>query len=672
MTTPGGRAWLWLAAGVIMALGFLPVANLVAHGPYVPWWSAAVRDWTTTGLGVLLVTLLLAALLGERLDRWGARLTAAVLRPSPRVFVAVTAGAALLLTIGFAEYCFSRAPFNQDELAQRFHAHLLLAGRLAAMGEAHPEFFSAAGVLARGRIASQFPIGGPALLAAGMAIHAVWLVNPLLTALTVRNVYRFTADVFGEPAARAGTILFLLSPFVLIMGASEMNHTGALALGTLALAALPAWTRGSDPGATRRAALVIGLGLGGMAAIRPLDAVALAAVVGGFQFSVLVRERARWSSLPYQLAAGAVPVAFLLFSNARITGHPLLFAYSALYGPHEGPGFHTDPLGEAHTPLHGLLLASANLMRLNRFLFQWPLPGLLPVVGGLLTLRRASRWDLVLVGIIGALLGAYALYWSDGFFAGPRFMFTAVPAFVILAARAPGLVTARVRANLVRRAVFLVIPVCALWAWLAPTGVSSAQMTAYLYHRERAKLKTDVRAVVQKAHPRQALVFVHEGWRARLEARLRALGLLPGETERILQTSDACQIQRAVDAEEARADPDTTGRGARLWSATRPTGPLRPVGGPGADERFFVVEGSEFTPACIAEVRADSVPSAPFAPFLALEGLDPDGSFGGRVVFARDFGTRNELLRARFPGRTWYRYRSPRFLGDTAAAIVPY
>jgi hypothetical protein len=667
----GSRTILWCSAAVLLLLGGIPVANVLADGRYITWWSAAVHDWLTSGLGILLVASLLGLALGERSHRWSERLVTAVLRPSPRVFVAVAGGAAVVVTAFLAAYCFARSPFNQDELAQRFHAHLLLAGHWTARGEAHPEFFSTAGVLARERIASQFPIGGPLLLAMGMAVHAVWLVNPLLTALIVRNLHRFTADAFGEPVARAATLLLLVSPFVLIMGASQMNHVGALALGSLALAALPTWANAPAPGTARRAAALVGLGLGGLAAIRPLDAVALGTVVGIFQLWVLARDRTRWTSLPFQLAAGAIPVALLLLANARTTGHPLLFAYSALYGPNEGPGFHTDPLGALHGPAHGLLLASANLMRLNRFLFLWPLPGLLPIVAALLTARRATRWDFVLLGIIGAMLVAYALYWSDGFFAGPRFMFTAVPAFVIFTARAPGLVAARLEGT-VRRAVFAVIPLCVLWGWLTPTGISSGQMLAYNYHRERSKLKTNVRDIVRAARLDHALVFVHESWRARLEARLRALGLLPGETERILESADACQIQRAVDAEETRAATDTAGRGARLWRATRPAAPLHPAGEPGLDERILLAEGAEITPACIAELSADSVGVAPFSPFLELEGLEADGSFGGRVVFARDFGPRNELLRARFPGRAWYRYRPPRFLGDPEAAIVPY
>jgi hypothetical protein len=662
------------AAATLAVLGLVPVANLLGGGASIPWWSAAVRDWLVTGTAVVLAALGLGRVFGERLDRAIAKAVGIALRPSPRAFQCIVALLVLALTAAFAIYCFARAPFSQDEMAQRFHAQILLAGRLFAVGEPHPEFFSITGVLDRaGRWYSMYPIGGPALLATGAALHATWLVNPVLTALTACGLYRFAAACFGEGPARASVLLFALSPFVLIMGASEMNHVGALALATLALAALTTWATAARGSAVMGAAALIGLGVGGMATIRPLDAAAVAVVIGLFQLSVLARERHRAGSLVVQVAVGALPVAWLLYVNARTTGHPLLFGYDALYGPGQRLGFHSDPFGVSYTPLRALALTSANLMRLERYLFEWPLPGLVPILAALVALRHPTRWDLLLLGLIGAVVGAYALYWAaDSFFAGPRFLYTAVPAFVILAARAPGLVAESLPPGSLRPAALLIVPLCLCYAWLTPTGVSSVQMRAYYYHAGRTKLKTDIAAQVEGAHLSRALVFVHEPWRARLEARLRAFGLTPGEASRALSTSDACQIQTALDVEDVRSSDDTAGRRARLQAATRPLVPVRPVLGLQADETIFLADGDALTDVCRREVAADAGGTSPFAPFLALARLDPDGSIGGPVVFARDFGPRNELLRARFPDRAWFHYRPRRGLEDTTAAVVPY
>src|SRR6266705_812803 len=490
---------------------------------------------------------------------------------------------------------------------------------------------------------------------------------------TAWMVYRFAAAAFGEGPARAGALLFAASPFVLIMGASEMNHAGTLALAAVALTALPTWTTATDGPRVARAAVAVGLAIAPMATIRPLDATAVAVVVGLFQVWIAARDRTRAASLALQVAVGAVPVACLLYVNARTTGHPLLFAYDALYGPGQRLGFHLDPYGVPYTPARALVLTSANLMRLDRYLFEWPLPGLVPILVALLALRRPTRWDLLLLGLLGALIGAYGLYWAaDSFFAGPRFLYTAVPAFVILAARAPGLLAQGLPGVTLRRAALLLVPLCLGYAWITPTGVSSVQMRAYYYHAGRTKLKTDITAQVEAAGLNGALVLVHEGWRARLEARFRALGLTPGEASRTLSTSDACQIQTALDAEDVRAPVDTAGRTGRLLAATRPTAPVRPVPGLQADQTLLLAEGRVLTDRCRREIAADSAGETPYAPFLALAGFEPDGSLGGPVVFARDFGSRNELLRTRFPDRTWFRYRPRRSLEDTTVAIVPY
>src|SRR3989449_7820260 len=235
----GGGRLLPLAAGAVLAaLGLVPLANLLGGGASLPWWSAAVRDWLVTGTAIVLTALGLGWVSGERVDRSIARSITVVLGPSPRAFQAFLALLVLTLTGSFALYCFARAPFSQDEMAQRFHAHILLAGRLFAAGEPHPEFFSITGVLDRARRwYSMYPIGGPALLAVGTALHATWLVNPVLTALTACAPYRVAAGALRHRPGRGAVLLFALSPFVLIMGASEMNHVGALALATLALAA---------------------------------------------------------------------------------------------------------------------------------------------------------------------------------------------------------------------------------------------------------------------------------------------------------------------------------------------------------------------------------------------------------------------------------------------------
>ena len=658
-------------------LGVLPVANLLTAGRAIGWWTGAVHEWAIRGSIVLAVALALAMIVGRRIDALVDRATHLLLRPSPKSFAITISGFACALSAILSQYCFAGQPFTSDEMAQLWQARILLSGRLMLMAEAHREFFNTAAVIDQaGHWFSQYPIGGPFFVAIGLAAGAAWLVNPVLLGIATWGVYRFVSAISDEVTARATAILFALSPMVLIMGASQMNHVPALAFTMLALVSLARWDRGSTTRERWVHAGVIGMSLGIVAAVRPLDAALVGLAVGGFQLWRMVGAPERWRDILIQGVAAALPVLLLLWANARTTGSPLLFGYDALNGAAHGIGFHLAPNGEMHTPLHGVILASGYLMRLDRFLFEWPIPAVVVIIAGIVGIaatRTPSRWDLLLAALAAAFLLGYGAYWFDGFFAGPRFLFSALPAFIYFAARAPGLAAGAVRQlPTVRRAVLLVVPICIVVTWLGPLGISSAAARVLLYRDQRTKLKTDIDAQVRRARVRHALVFVNESWRGRLLARLRVLGVQQFEAERVVSAVDACALHRALDAEDTLPARDNAERRGRVLTRTHNFGKPRLVPGLAADQTIALVPGSTPTRVCLGEVERDASGSMPYALFLANQRVDVDGRIGGDVVFARDLGARNELLRARFGDRTWYRYRPPSGLGDTSIAFVPY
>src|SRR5207247_2456669 len=222
---------------VELVLGVAPIATWLTAGRELPWWSAAVMEWLVLGGAIVLLAVAVARLGGATVERAAAWCRRTALAPRPAVFGAFLALVAFTLALWFAFYCYGGRFFSSDEMAQRLQANLLLQGRFFARLDAPPEFFSAPGVVITpaGRLYSQFPIGGPAAIALGVAIGAPWVINPLLTGLTALGVYRFAAAVYGEPIGRASGVLFALSPFVLFVGASQMNHVLTLAGVVLAL-----------------------------------------------------------------------------------------------------------------------------------------------------------------------------------------------------------------------------------------------------------------------------------------------------------------------------------------------------------------------------------------------------------------------------------------------------
>lgn len=278
---------------------------------------------------------------------------------------------------------------------------------------------------------------------------------------------------------------------------------------------------------------------------------------------------------------------------------------------------------------------------------------------------------MLMVALATSFLFAYAAYWFDGFFSGPRFLFTAVPAFLLFIAS--GIVAAMRAPDIrIRRAMAVLVPLCILTAWLGPSGISNIPSTANLYREQRTKLKTDFSGQVERAGLRNAVVFVNEGWRGRLLARLRVLGASAFRAERIVNAYDACALGGALDDADRMRNLPGSERLELVVRRAASAGQARPVPELPADRAISIVPGSTPTPECLAEYGQDLAGTMPYPPFLPLHMLDSDGHIAGNVIFARDLGARNELLRGRFPQRRWYRYRPGRSADDTANVFVPY
>ena len=462
-------AALTIAAALLM-LGLYPSPALVVlsdpawRTDYVARQLAEERAYWIAGLLVIVGPAMVVANLAPRVfDRlWDVVRTRLGSVPQRwyAIGVAVLAGVLAAITAG---YVLSNSPSTSDEVAQLWHARILLTGRLSLPADPNPEFFALDNIIDRGRWYSQFPIGGPAALALATLLHVTWLLNPLLAGLSVVNVYRFASRAYDTATARVSAIFCATCPFLLVISGSYMNHMLVVFFATLALAELPVWTSGTHP---HRSAIVIGLSLGAAIVVRPLDAAIATFALGGFVVVDGLRNR-RLRPLLLSVLAGALPVAVLLVTNWLTTGNPLLFGYEVLWGANHSLGFHDDPSGNPHTPARALLLATAYLTQLNWSLFGWPIAGLLIVSGGLVAAGRVGKWSTILLVWIGAQLFGYALYWHAGVFFGPRYLVTVVPAFLLIAAH--GLVLAERKASpVLRRSIVAAVAASALGSWLIP------------------------------------------------------------------------------------------------------------------------------------------------------------------------------------------------------------
>ena len=642
--TPRVTRGLWVAvAALVLGLPFLPLLVSSAGPPpdAGPPWGPNVAAW---GMGLALVfAIALAA------GRFATRLPPAGpprLRVPPTVLVTVLAVGLTAWSAYTMRSVFAANPVLIDEMAQLFQARVFAAGRLAAPApQPAAAFLIAHTWITDAGWVSLYPPGHPLILALGMALRAEWLVTPVLGGLGVALMYLVAQGLYGPKTARTAAVLWAVSSWVMFMSASYMNHVTAV---TYALACWAfVWAPRPSPRPLHLAAA--GLCLAAVAATRPLDAVA-----AGLPVLAWIVARRRWRAVPW-MALGTLPVfAGWGYFNWRLYGSPLTIGYTAVYGSEIGLGFGVDPWGRPFTPLEALSNLAVAMRRLNLFLYEWPIPALLPLGLWALAGRPRRRADaIVAIGFL-AVPALYFSYWHSGFYPGPRFYYAAAPLLVIGTARAWrwgwGLARRSWRAwwrgdvALVTAAVVVLV-----WGWV---GVLPARFAVY-----RTGLST------LKLHPErdlaalgvgQGLVLVPERWGSRLIVSLWELGVRPGLAERAYRWLDSCELHGFIEAARAaRLGPEETM--SRLEALIRASPGPAPQPRDAPDETLHRRGDHPLDPACEREVRRDA---AGFTLFGYLVWRNPVGLRSG-LVFARDLGEGNAELLERYPGWPVWRYAPP-------------
>lgn len=644
--TRSGRLLLAGAAAAIAALSLIPLVNLIPDDLAAPWYGATVRSWLVLSALVAAIGLGLAVLSRRVPGLWregaGARI-AALADPASLAALGAVAAVAGLAYLAVALLVFDGRALHIDEIVQLLSARSYAAGRVAEPADLDPAFRTIMHLVEReGRVFGHFPPGGPAWLALGELIHLPWLAGPLAGALAVLAFGLVLRVVEPTPAIRgAALLLFAFAPFVLFMAGSHMNHAPALMWALFGVAAMLRAGAGPPPNGLGLAArgrwilgLAGGLAFGMAAATRPPDALAWAGAAGLW----LLSRRALSARLALGGLVGlAVPIAAVLAVNAATTGAPFRFAYELAWGPGVGLGFHDTPWGPGHTPLRGLELLNLYLLRLNVYLFEAPVPGLVPALVAIAFSRRLERGDGLLLGAAALLLGVYFAYWHDGFYLGPRFVYGLVPVAALWTARLPSRLAPPGATGWARRRA------------LAFAGIATVAITAAVGIPERARqharglapLRWDADEAADQAGVRNAVVFVQESWGAQLLARLLALGVPAPAAERVYRNLDTCRLEEAVTALEAES---VRGLAAveRLVPLMADSARLVPSTlSPDRTERML--PGATYGRVCVQRFREDQAGMTLLAPQLLSRRPD--------LLFVRNLHERNAGLLARHPGK---------------------
>jgi hypothetical protein len=587
-------------------------------------------------------------------------------RGSARYALVLAAGSGTL-TAAFSWYVWGAKPALIDALAQFVHARYLAAGLLAGPAGLPYEFWVVSNtfVTDSGWV-SQYPPGHLAAVAIGFAVGQVWLICPLLMAVTVAFT-ALTADrLFPEDrvVGRLGALLFAVSPLLMSLAAAHMSHVTVAAL--LAVAAYCA-LRARDEGWAW--AVAAGLAVGAAFATRPLSAVVLGSVVTvGMWVAYLGRREHPQRYLGTRLAASFVgalpPVIAIAAYNARFFGSPITFGYTAYFGPNHGLGFHPDPLGNPFGPAEGLAYTSSDLTALGYFLLRTPIS--VVVVAGLflVTARRLSWGTTLITAWALALVVPLGFYWHHDLMLGPRMISEAAPAWCLLVA-VSGL--GMVRMMSAERVLFGLKFSPRVFVGAA-LGIALVLGGFFVQRDVRYYARTFPAPVSPARADFPTLVFVHDSWSGRIVSKLLGSGMRADSVSVALSRNSTCSMHGFA---VAYYDQYRTGAASALppvkfaYQATDGSEPATLPNGVAVRAR----PGEQLSRECQVEADSDRGGVVPLMPLL-WQG-DLPGIPGRGTMFVRDLGPEaNAQLIERFPRRrVGVLYRRA---DDGAQVLAPY
>lgn len=334
---------------------------------------------------------------------------------------------AALIPAALRTWLLGNNPLTDDESAYRLMAELIASGRLYADSPPLKLFFDNRFLINDGKLYAHYFVGWPALLAPGVWLGITGFMNALYTALAVPPLFWSLRRLAGRAWARAGLILFLASPMLMLTSATETAHpTCFAALAWLVWAVM----RTGDDDASLRHHAIAATAMSMAFFIRPTSALGIGLPIlvwwlmnllrghGGRSEAGRKTTSGNWANRRLaQLVAFALPATFFagafLAVNQAQTGEALTVAYQRAFTYAEENQFRfslwtEEAAGGNFSELElvswkrSLAVAGAAFWRLDSSLFGWPLSLIFVPFAGAGRLRGTLRWCLASYFLIHA------------------------------------------------------------------------------------------------------------------------------------------------------------------------------------------------------------------------------------------------------------------------------
>jgi len=242
--------------------------------------------------------------------------------------------------------------------------------------------------------------------------------------------------------------------------------------------------------------LLAGLSLGFAFLIRPYSSFLYAIPV-----LILLRPK---RILPLAISFAPSVVLLLLF-NHLTNGDPFTFGYTVLHGENVGLGFSKGAWGYRHTFTQGLSDAWDKVRCLSGYLFEWPIPSIIPF---LIPLFYFKKRYLIFYLIPVALLFGHIFYWYHDLCLGPRYLYEALPQLIILSAVGIELILQKIRKSFF---IYLTLAILFIWTFSVriPFLITKASPgRSFAYSKSFWGVDTYLGELVKSYRLKNSIVFV--------------------------------------------------------------------------------------------------------------------------------------------------------------------
>ena len=156
------------------------------------------------------------------------KLWRAVTGDERRVCLAVVIAINLGLMLYTGQSTLRDFPNSGDEYAQYISALIFSEGKLSVPSPVPKDWFTFVHTINDGKFYSKYAPGWPLFLAAGIAAHVPWLMNPIFGSLTLLALYRIARRHYSVRAANLAVLCTLGNPFLIFNSASYFTHPSCL------------------------------------------------------------------------------------------------------------------------------------------------------------------------------------------------------------------------------------------------------------------------------------------------------------------------------------------------------------------------------------------------------------------------------------------------------------